>query len=151
MSSVNELHWAAGFMEGEGTWGFRGLTVRAEATQKQLAPLQRLHEIFGGAIYSTPDKRTGKVYFKWCAHSSRAVGVIMTLYGLMSPRRKEQARRALDAWKSYKPANRYRTHCPQGHEYTQENTKRWNGSRFCRACSTEAVKEHRANKRAAIA
>jgi hypothetical protein len=28
-----------------------------------------------------------------------------------------------------------RTHCPNGHEYTQENTGRWRGERVCRACS----------------
>ncbi len=27
-----------------------------------------------------------------------------------------------------------KTHCPSGHEYTEENTYRWRNSRYCRAC-----------------
>jgi len=27
-----------------------------------------------------------------------------------------------------------KTHCPQGHEYTRENTYRWKNYRYCRAC-----------------
>ena len=34
-------------------------------------------------------------------------------------------------------ANRAKTHCPQGHEYTDENTYVWRGMRYCRACARE--------------
>jgi hypothetical protein len=30
-----------------------------------------------------------------------------------------------------------RTHCPQGHEYTEANTYWWHGSRVCRTCKRE--------------
>ncbi len=30
--------------------------------------------------------------------------------------------------------NLRKTHCPQGHEYTSENTYEWKDQRFCRAC-----------------
>jgi HNH endonuclease len=32
------------------------------------------------------------------------------------------------------PKNFVKTHCPQGHEYTEENTYVWRDQRFCRAC-----------------
>lgn len=32
------------------------------------------------------------------------------------------------------PKNTRKTHCPQGHEYTLENTYIWKDQRFCRAC-----------------
>jgi hypothetical protein len=35
---------------------------------------------------------------------------------------------------------RQKTHCPQGHEYTPENTYRHNGGRYCRACNRIAAK-----------
>ena len=33
------------------------------------------------------------------------------------------------------PRNLRKTHCPQGHEYTTENTYVWANQRFCRTCS----------------
>lgn len=34
-------------------------------------------------------------------------------------------------------AGRRKTHCPAGHEYTEENTARRNGRRFCRQCDRD--------------
>lgn len=31
-------------------------------------------------------------------------------------------------------ANANQTHCPANHEYTEANTYRWRGKRYCRAC-----------------
>lgn len=39
---------------------------------------------------------------------------------------------------------RKRTHCPKGHEYTEENTYVWNGMRRCRRCNAD----HQAARRA---
>lgn len=33
--------------------------------------------------------------------------------------------------------NAAKTHCPQGHEYTPENTYRWRAGRRCRRCHTD--------------
>lgn len=32
-------------------------------------------------------------------------------------------------------ANAAKTHCPSGHEYTEENTYQYNGHRICKACT----------------
>ena len=40
-----------------------------------------------------------------------------------------------------------KTHCPQGHEYNEENTIRRGGKRYCVACKREQSKKHRENKR----
>lgn len=44
-----------------------------------------------------------------------------------------------------------RTHCPQGHEYTETNTyrRKSNGNRQCKTCSKIRVREHLRRKRAA--
>lgn len=34
-------------------------------------------------------------------------------------------------------ANARKTHCPQGHEYTAENTRLYRNQRFCRACARD--------------
>ena len=48
-----------------------------------------------------------------------------------------------------------RTHCPRGHEYSAENTKVYEGRRFCITCSRERgrkrQREYRARKRARLA
>lgn len=45
----------------------------------------------------------------------------------------------------YDPAKR--THCPQGHEYTDENTYVYRGRRSCRLCHAASVAAHDAKRR----
>lgn len=40
-----------------------------------------------------------------------------------------------------------KTHCPQGHEYTEENTEVWNGTRACRTCKRQRKRDARARKK----
>lgn len=47
-------------------------------------------------------------------------------------------------------ANSRKTHCPQGHEFTPENTYTWNGSRTCKECGRRRSREHQRRKRAAM-
>jgi len=49
-----QLHWTAGFLEGEGTFAYSS-SLRISAAQVQLQPLQRLQALFGGSI-----KRNGR-------------------------------------------------------------------------------------------
>jgi hypothetical protein len=42
-----------------------------------------------------------------------------------------------------------RTHCPQGHPYTPENTQRWGGGRKCLRCHAQRERERRARQRSA--
>lgn len=41
------------------------------------------------------------------------------------------------------------THCPQRHEYTEDNTRHARGRRHCRACHRERLRQNRANRRSA--
>jgi len=98
----NELHWAAGFLEGEGTFGFRGATAAIHAAQTDnLVPLGRLLALFGGSITTHRQgssrrrglrARDGEM---WTVRGSRARGVMMTLYSILSPRRQQQICKAL--------------------------------------------------------
>lgn len=40
-----------------------------------------------------------------------------------------------------------RTHCPAGHEYTEENTYVWRGMRHCRECGRRRSREYQRRKR----
>lgn len=52
----------------------------------------------------------------------------------------ENIRRGAHAWE--------RTHCPQGHEFTPENTRIYKGSKFCIECNREAGRRYRERKKA---
>ena len=53
-----------------------------------------------------------------------------------------------DAVKNGRHPMANRTHCPQGHEYTEENTLIWQGKRNCRECRKAYKKSYDAAKRA---
>lgn len=45
--------------------------------------------------------------------------------------------------------NRQKTHCPQGHEYSKDNTRIYNGKRHCRVCGLVAGRKYRKEKQIA--
>jgi hypothetical protein len=112
-----EIGWAAGFIEGEGSFARRAsaaarrkygpITPRVDAVQKTQEPLIRLLRLFGGTIGQhnsrVIDERTGKRYtahaYRWRVGGSRAVGVMLTLYPLLSQRRQKTIREVLADWK----------------------------------------------------
>ena len=42
--------------------------------------------------------------------------------------------------------NARKTHCPQGHEYTVENTQVWKTYRYCRICHAQHCRNYRNKK-----
>lgn len=144
---MKDIYWAAGFLEGEGCFGAygrgkssgRGLIVATSQTHEH-QPIYRLQELFGGITRHVTPKlpSKSKPYLAWRAQGQEAAGLMMTIYSLMSPRRKQQIKEALDKWKAPIPI---KTHCKRGHPFDEENTrycaisasrpKIW---RKCRAC-----------------
>lgn len=144
--NLHSLHWAAGFLEGEGSFMNQRNQVCVSAVQVQREPLERLQKLFGGKIYKcAPKNSLHQCYFKWNTLGSRGAGVAMTLYTLLSPRRQQQVEKALAKWKSVpcrKPSTA--THCPHGHAYDEANTYTYEAPttlriyRVCRACRNVA-------------
>jgi len=97
-----ELYWAAGFLEGEGSFSKHQHSVRTECGQAIHEPLKRLLNVFGGSITEYKSRRynAGK-YWVWRSSGMRARGIMMTLYLLMSERRKSQIKTCLDTWKAH--------------------------------------------------
>lgn len=93
---VADLRWAAGFLEGEGSFsgGYNGHTVAVPQVNRE--PLEWLVRWFGGRIMPVPPRRsTQSPAFTWYVTGPRARGVMMTLYGFLSQRRQSQIRWAL--------------------------------------------------------
>jgi hypothetical protein len=91
-----DIAWAAGIFEGEGTCPRRSKsnrTTTASVTQKDLWLLHRMQSLFGGTVRQYPQKEG--TYGRWSCSGERARGFVMTIYTLMSPRRRAQIRAAL--------------------------------------------------------
>lgn len=91
--TIRDLEWAAGFLEGEGCFRHNGGSQTVTAPQKDIETLVRLQSLFGGKLGLV--RTRGFLSHTWTVSGSRARGVMMTLYGLLSNRRKAQIRRAL--------------------------------------------------------
>lgn len=94
--TTTDLAWAAGFLEGEGSFQKSNGTQGVCASQVQRDPLERLQNLLGGQIYVVreADSRNQRVY-RWAVSGARARGIMMTLFTFMSPRRREQITCAL--------------------------------------------------------
>ena len=139
MVRLGNLHWASGFLEDEGHFyaspEYRG-NITLGASQVQREPLDRLHNLFGGTFrrkhYHGENEND---QWLWELRGTRAVAVMMTLYDLMSPRRKRQIEKALNEWKTWGVANKNKTHCLHGHPFEGDNLYVTpTGKRECRAC-----------------
>lgn len=88
-----ELPWAAGFLEGDGSFGERSDrgAVRVRADQVNPEPLERLQEIFGGSLSSRGKRTTaGNVVWRWGVAGERAEIVCDALYPYLSGEKREQ-------------------------------------------------------------
>jgi hypothetical protein len=96
--TTRDLEWAAGFLEGEGCFIRAKSCARGcemvSVPQKEIKPLLKLQRLFGGNL-STRPTNNGYRMNVWQAYGSRARGLMMTLYLLLSSHRQQQIRLAL--------------------------------------------------------
>jgi hypothetical protein len=155
MVTPREIGWVAGFLEGEGTFRYNVSSPLVSAAQAQLEPLERLQKILGGRVHSLkPGKPHHKPQWLWVIGGTNAAGIMMTMFMMMSPRRRQQIVAALAPWRR-RGTIAWRgkmTHCKRGHPFTLENIYRpfggktvWRGCRICRRDShreTTRVQRH---------
>lgn len=138
--TICDLLWAVGFLEGEGSFSFRGRDTRSSAAQVQLWPLEKLQRILGGRIYATGNKLG--TWSTWDTTGPRAVGIMMTCYSFLSPRRRQQVEKALANWRGRPTHNAYKQFCKAGHRYDIfKKSKKPNGRihniRLCSVCQKQ--------------
>lgn len=144
---IKELHWAAGFLEGEGCFHVGGRTSMA-AAQVQIEPLQKIQRILGGTIngpYSAKNPNS-KPFFSWRLNGVQAIATMLTLFSLLSPKRKAAITRAVQEWKSA-PGNPKswlaRGTCNNGHDLTGANyIVAPSGHGRCRQCGIDGRKRY---------
>jgi hypothetical protein len=94
--SAIDMAWAAGFLEGEGSFcpmSGKDTRARMSASQKTKEPLEKLLGMFGGRIYYIikPD------IYVWMLRGEMARNLLPKLYPLMSVRRQVQIDKTLNA------------------------------------------------------
>lgn len=116
---IKDLYWAAGFIEGEGSFTAYKASIGVRADQVQKEPLDRLQRIFGGTVYlrQHPSRANVQPIHAWNISGKTAAGVMMTLFKLMSPRRQEQINIALSKWRIIPVGvrSKYSDICKRGH------------------------------------
>ncbi|WP_425607463.1 RusA family crossover junction endodeoxyribonuclease [Rhodococcus pyridinivorans] len=101
----------------------------------------------GESFYPKPNQKAGlKHCSAECRHAANSVTTPCEGCGVLVTRPKSWVKKAVYCTKDC--FNRSKTHCPQGHEYTDENTYVCpQGRRNCRTCRTEASRKRRAATR----
>lgn len=94
-----DVHWTSGFIEGDGSIVLAGKSPRLQATQAEYAPLQKLKDLWGGTICPKKHILGRKPLHSWALGGEVAVGLMMMIYDLMSPPRKQQIQSVLNQWK----------------------------------------------------
>lgn len=122
MIKTVDIYWLAGFLEGEGCFGCYNRKLSVRASQVQKWPLEKCRQLVAGPFYRREAKGNANVAYQWAVEGRNAAGLMMTVYALMSPKRKAAIRKALKEWRQIPIRRGEWFHCPQGHAYTKANT-----------------------------
>ena len=113
MINLNDIAWAAGFLEGDGHFGWHrdGKFLRKDGTygkkygqpvivadQVNIEPLLKLQTIFGGWI-GGPYKTNRQSRYRWEVSSNKAASIMMTLWHFLSTQKRKQVEHALGTWR----------------------------------------------------
>ena len=149
MISLNDIHWAAGFIEGEGSFLKPPGKLRIDVHQVQKWPLEKMYNLFGGTmnLHKRPLNSRQSPIWGWSLRGIKARALSMTIYPLMSPKRQYQILSALKFWRQRPPATHLRKHCPRGHAYSPTNTiVSKEGYRRCLKCRMAWDEKNRPSK-----
>ncbi len=95
MITVEDVVWAAGFLEGEGTF-IVAYSPRVQAAQASLPPLEKIKTLFGGTIAKKKRyKGTHTQAYVWTISGDGAVILMKLIYPYMSSRRQAQIESAI--------------------------------------------------------
>jgi hypothetical protein len=102
---IKNIYWIAGILEGEGCFNYYNAPrIFLKMTDKDT--VERARNITGAdAVVREQDRIGLKRSYILAINSHYAVGWMMTLYSIMSARRKEQIKQVLSEWRNAKAHN----------------------------------------------
>ena len=101
---IEQLHWAAGLIEGEGCFSYTSQSPVIHVGSTDLDVLQDLHNFLHCGNVHGPYKRikrfpNAKPFYQFVASGTMAVGWMLTLYSLMKSRRRSQIQKVVKRWR----------------------------------------------------
>jgi hypothetical protein len=102
--STADIAWAAGLIEGEGSFAMAGRTPKIAVNMIDRDIIERLAVILGGRVYGPYDRSHVNLahhpIWRTQVNGPSSAGWMMTLFALLGIRRREQVRRTLGDWRS---------------------------------------------------
>lgn len=155
---LEDLHWIAGFLEGEGSFcknihkSDGGGTISVSASQVNKEPIDKLYNLLGGGIIYIERKNQNpkwQDYWRWSIFGEGAELLMKIVYPLMSTKIKNKVSEIL-SWYASRPGRNFaksgRKTCRKGlHQWTDKNTfidsRRMRTCRLCRENSYKRRQE----------
>lgn len=125
ISSI-DLAWAAGFLEGEGSFKKCGNTICISAVQVEKYPIDKLIDIFGGGkkgYFRKEIKSNGGEYFVWRVYGVSAAEIMILLFPILSPKRKNQILDCFSWWKDRPGSNNRGGYSKEQQDYIRNKVK----------------------------
>ena len=159
----NNLHWCAGFFQGEGYCGISS-QKRVHKEDYKFAvikitqyydpePLLLFKEVFNaGNVLGPYEKSRGDTgVYQYAVSGEPAELIIEKLIPMLYGKKLEQARKTIQEINSYKKISRpmpkaKKTHCPSGHNYQEYGKIGSKGYWICKPCHAEQKRKLRAKK-----
>lgn len=148
---LEDLHWIAGFLEGEGTFCRCGGTITIAVSQVNKEPIDKMFLLLGGGILFIERKNQNPKwsdYHRWTVYGETAEMLMKAVFPLMSTKIKNKISEVL-SWYASRPGRNYsksgRKTCRSGlHKWNTENTYiDSRGMRTCRRCYEIAYKKRK--------
>src|SRR5579859_6411799 len=127
MTQENELYWAAGFFDGEGTIGFYNGRGIIQVKQVDKEPLERFAKAIQIGKVAGPyaqQEENWQPQYQWQVQARRdVIRVAQLLLPLVSGNKRKQVEQCLATALAYEPKRGPdRKACKRGHPVTPENT-----------------------------
>lgn len=158
LSRKEQLAWAAGLFEGEGSFGCdkRTRNIHIELSSTDADVLQRFAAVVGAGRIEVKGRATrrGKTVWTYRLQSVEQVRETIHLFlPHLGERRQSRALEVLAHAEGNRGRGSLRTHCKHGHEFTPENTlpNSSGKNRRCRACQNAYHRRLREQKKSHLA
>jgi hypothetical protein len=120
MLHTNDLHWLAGLIEGEGSFGFYHSSLRLTILMTDRDVMERVSTLLGAPVRDLAPRPNAKPQFRVTVYGRVAAGWAMTLWSLMGERRRAKISEVLPKWRAQQ---QHGPLCRKGHSMSGDNVR----------------------------